>query len=94
MLLLDHGYAAATAGHYHLIRLQKCQYGGKLHYLNGRGRSHHTSEASAGLFLYKIALPLFHGGLFHRHMTSDDLLGIIESLIVRIHGDLGQDRGH
>ena len=45
------------------------------------------------LFLDKVALLYFHLSIFGRHITSDQLGRLIKGFVIRIHGNLCQDRG-
>ena len=91
MLLLDHGdSAAATCDNYLICGCQRTD-GFDLYDIDRLGGSNDTTEALAGIFLDIIALLYFNLSIFLGHVTTNDFGGLIESLIIRIYRDLGED---
>ena len=91
MLLLNHGDSAAATGDNYLICGCQRTDGFDLYDVDRLGGSNDTAEALAGIFLDIIALLYFNLSIFLGHVTTDDLGGLIESLIIRIYRDLGED---
>ena len=91
MLLFDDGYSASAAGDDHLICLRKGADGLKLHNVYGFGRCHCPPEALARIFYYIISFFQLRLRILRGHMASYDLGGVIEGLVVGIHGDLCQN---
>ena len=94
MLMLDHGDSAAATGDDYLICGCQRTDGFDLYNVDRLGGSNDTAEALAGIFLDIVALLYFNLSLFLVHGTTDDLGGLIEGLIIRIYGHLGQNRAH
>lgn len=91
MLLLDHGDSAAATGNDYLICGCQRTDGFDLYDVDRLGGSNNTAEALAGIFLDIIALLYFNLSIFLGHVTTNDFGGLIESLIIRIYRDLGED---
>ncbi len=91
MLLLNDGNSAATAGNNDLICGCQSTDGFDLHDVDGLGSSNDTTEAFTGIFLDIIALFHFDLGVLFGHVTANDLGGLIESLVIRVYGYLGED---
>lgn len=91
MFLLDHGDSAAATGDNYLICGCQRTDGFDLYDIDRLGGSNDTAEALAGIFLDIIALLYFNLSIFLGHVTTNDFGGLIESLIIRIYRDLGED---
>ena len=91
MLLLDHGDSAAATGDDYLICGCQRTDGFDLYDIDRLGGSNDTAEALSGIFFDIVALLYFNLSVFLGHVTTDDLGGLIESLIIRIYGHLGED---
>ena len=94
MLLFDHGNTAATTGDHDLTCISKGTDRFDLYDINGLWSCDDTAEALSLLFLDKVALLYFHLSIFGRHITSDQLGRLIKGFVIRIHGNLCQDRGN
>ena len=92
MLLRDNGDPAASAGDDHLICVRQRADGIDLQNINGLGRGHDPAEALSRFFHNIVPLFLFGLGILSRHVTADDLGGLIKGLVVGIHRHLRQDR--
>ena len=102
MLLLDHGDSAAATGDNYLICGCQRTDGFDLYDIDRLGGSNNTAEALAVIdpcdlavgihrALDIIALLYFNLSIFLGHVTTNDFGGLIESLIIRIYRDLGED---
>ena len=91
MLLLDHGDSAAATGDNYLICGCQRTDGFDLYDIDRLGGSNDTAEALAGIFFDIVALLYFNLSIFLGHVTTNDFGGLIESLIIRIYRDLGED---